>query len=430
MSIDDTNSGKRTRASGEVLDYLLEEFDHNHNPSAEQRKEISDKTNMTEKAVRIWFQNRRAKLRKSERQVKSGPQDMNPGHNRSNSTNVNYQTNYPKNFSINENYCFINCSSLSVGSWQRVRAGELLETVLKSELVNLSPFTMVKIMENIDLLVILLKKNLEINYFFSAMAQKSKILFRIFYPLSNILTCSLLDNNINKENSELRVNLSHQPNFSVNFFNGANRSSNQWSICEDFSEGQQVSTAHADGGKPIPHVLVGIKASICALNDFILESTQRQPGYLVNTHTNGVSVSSNNSDGDVHDEMYNEKDEMKPTITPLVQFGTDNSTTTDKKISDVQQNLPYSGMFLVNTPDFLTSSHPANIVPSIDPHNENVSPISRPNVSQYHNIANQENYEGTTDQFDFPVVDGYSEQDQLNAQSPVDTFIDYSHDYP
>lgn len=41
------SSNKRTRASGEVLEYLLREFDKNQNPTPDQRKEISERTNMS-----------------------------------------------------------------------------------------------------------------------------------------------------------------------------------------------------------------------------------------------------------------------------------------------------------------------------------------------------------------------------------------------
>lgn len=457
---DDLSSGKRTRASGEVLDYLLKEFENNHNPSPEQRKEISDKTNMTEKAVRIWFQNRRAKVRKSERMGRSSASNV---HSRSSSLirdSKNYE--YPSNFDINEKYCFIDCSSLSVGSWQRVKSGFIEDDKLRNELVNLSPFTLVKVMETVDLLVILLKKNLEINYFFSAVSNNSKILFRIFYPLTNILTCSLLDNNIDKENSELRVSLSHQPKFSVNFFNGELRSSNQWSICDDFSEGQQVSSAHSDGGTSIPHVLVGIQQSICALNDFILEKIQQhQNDYMVNDNVskfnatpdlNDQIVDSNyNSDEDMDNlpldnelklddhlpnlgdtTIWNEHPHLNNQLSPIGQFNSDTSPTSlssDKmqKKNELQPNFHYNEMFSANTPDFLNSSHTPNIVQNIEPTEATID------QSPYHEIPPTENYDGITqDQFDFPVVNEYSGLDH-SVRSPnghVDSFIDYNNGYP
>lgn len=290
------NTVKRTRASGEVLDYLLREFEHNQNPSPELRKEISDRTGMSEKAVRIWFQNRRAKLRKFERMGKpvklstvnspvsamSNGQHGYPTSASGSSSRANLLTNLSASglrmhttipIELSDKYCFIDCLSLSVGSWQRIISGAHEALTLHHQLVNLSPFTLNTVMKNVDLMVILSRKNLEINYFFSAISNNSKILFRIFYPISSVMSCLLLDNNMNKENNELHLSLSRKPKFSVYFFNGVNANLNQWSICDDFSEGQQVSSSYyAPGGTSTPHVLVGVKKSLQFLNTFITEN--------------------------------------------------------------------------------------------------------------------------------------------------------------
>ncbi|GEQ67272.1 hypothetical protein JCM33374_g936 [Metschnikowia sp. JCM 33374] len=287
---EDSNS-KRSRASGEVLDYLLREFEVNQNPNPDQRKDISERTGMTEKAVRIWFQNRRAKLRKFERMGKPvkqatvvSPRGAGAGSgvsSRSNSlTNVSasaLEQHSATPNELNDKYCFIDCSSLSVGSWQRIKSGQHDHQALKTSLVNLSPFTLDQFMNTVDLMVILSKKNNEINYFFAAISNNSKILFRIFYPISSVISSSLLENTISKENSELRLKLSHTPKFSVYFFSGINANLNQWSICDDFSEAQQVSSAYyAPGGTSIPHVLVGTKMSLDFLHQFIKTQNQNQ----------------------------------------------------------------------------------------------------------------------------------------------------------
>lgn len=283
---------KRTRASGEVLEYLLLEFEVNQNPMPEQRKEISDRTGMSEKAVRIWFQNRRAKLRKLDRLKGSN----NPS-NGSNSMSVGMQSQDVPSYASSRSslfsniptsanqvleahqsqlhlYNLVDCSSLSVGSWQRVKTGENNPSLVQS-VENLAPFCVKQFMADVDLLVVLSRKNNEINYFFSAPTNDSKILFRVFYPVSSVLSCSLLDNNISKENNELRISLSHKPQFSVYFYNGVNAELNQWSICEDFSEGQQVSNAfYSPGGEKIPHVLVGVKQSLEILQMFLMENAQ------------------------------------------------------------------------------------------------------------------------------------------------------------
>lgn len=298
-SMADETANKRTRASGEVLEYLLREFDKNQNPTPDQRKDISERTNMSEKAVRIWFQNRRAKLRKFERMgkpVKGSTNGKNTFNANSSSNNVatgasstysgssihSSRSNSYTSISalqalstlpveVNEKYCFVDCLSLSVGSWQRIKSGEH-DTNLSLSLVNLAPYTLNNAMTSVDLMVILSRRNQEINYFFLAVSNNSKILFRIFYPITSIVQCLLLDNNINKESNELRLNLSRKPKFSVFFFDSVNSSLNQWSICDDFSEAQQVSNAYyAPGGTSTPHVLVGPKHALLYLKSFITE---------------------------------------------------------------------------------------------------------------------------------------------------------------
>lgn len=272
---------KRPRASGEVLDFLLQEFEENQNPSPEQRKTISERTNMTEKAVRIWFQNRRAKLRKLERMGKpvksptvSAKPYLIPGSDfslrLSSYSNLGTGSNLMP-IELNEKYCFIDCLSLSVGLWQRIKTGHD-DSTLPQQLINLSPFTLNTVMSSVDLMVILLRKNSEVNYFFLAVSNNSKILFRIFYPTSLVLLSLLLDNSVQKESNELRLLLLRRPRFSVYFFNGVNSNLNQWLICDDFSEGQQVSLAfYAPGGTSTPHVLVGNRSSLDFLSNFISE---------------------------------------------------------------------------------------------------------------------------------------------------------------
>lgn len=494
MSDENYGPGKRTRASGEVLEYLLQEFETNQNPTPEQRKEISDRTNMTEKAVRIWFQNRRAKVRKSERMGRSTAiGSMNSS--RSNSLHMNDRTHYynSKVFNINDKYCFIDCSSLSVGSWQRVKSGYHEETLLREGLVNLSPFTLVNVMQNVDLLVIVSKKDLEINYFFIAMQDDSKILFRIFYPLTNIVTCSLLDNNIDKESNELRVSLSHRPKFSINFFNGVNSSANQWSICDDFSESQQVSMAQDESGTTIPHVLVGSKSSICFLNDFILEKNQQhqadymlpdlqQPSYNRINHpdsnmdedqdiddpgsnppVNMATDPNEDPEGNIDSHHYqynteeppeplawNENEEIRANgLSPLGQFTSNTSPTSlnsdkpsqQKKVNEIQSHLHYNEVFSADTPDFFNSSHTPNLVqamsnntpkndPSQDP-NHVGHPSNPINNSPFPSLQTQEIYEGGPNEqpFDFPVVSEYSGLDHSNIHSPSGNHMDRFIDY-
>lgn len=270
-----SSGAKRTRALGEVLDYLLREFDVNHNPPPDQRKLIANHTGMLEKAVRIWFQNRRAKLRKVEKRNK----DANGKHFVGlTSKSVTALALSP--LDINEKYSLVDCLLLSVGLWQRVKTGQHDIDTMRQGFVNLLPFVVNQMMTNVDLLVILSKKNYEINYFFSAITNNLKILFRIFYPVSLVVQCLVLNNHLTQlmsNSSELRVVLSAQPKFSVYFFNRNHQNNNQWLICDDFLEGQQVSqaiTTSDRGASTTPHVIVGLKLLLLFLNAYILENNQ------------------------------------------------------------------------------------------------------------------------------------------------------------
>lgn len=55
---------KRRRTSPNELSILQREFQLGHTPNRARRQEIAGKVNMTEKAVQIWFQNKRQALRK------------------------------------------------------------------------------------------------------------------------------------------------------------------------------------------------------------------------------------------------------------------------------------------------------------------------------------------------------------------------------
>lgn len=441
----DESSAKRTRASGEVLDYLLREFGQNHNPSPELRKEISDRTNMSEKAVRIWFQNRRAKLRKFERMgksVKAGPggsngrlfQNSSVHLSRSNLlTNIlalQMQSMIP--VELNEKYCFVDCSSLSVGSWQRIKSGHHDEQALQNSLINLSPFTLNTAMSNVDLTVILSRKNYEINYFFSAISNNLKILFRIFYPISSVLSCLLLDNNISKENNELRLNLSRKPKFSVYFFNGVNANLNQWSICDDFSEGQQVSSAYyAPGRASTPHVLVGVKNSLQFLNSFIMENIQihhQQSAFAAaatstiqgndTPASNDYSVGSHNDlpvstaptskdfmdleDGAHGNGDFQIKHEMQPweettrhysNMTNFEENSPDSveserkpefngASTNTESLQNQKKPGEYDEMFVTHTPDFFnTVQTPSSAILNAHPHQEDENLIHSPSTN-------------------------------------------------
>lgn len=277
---------KRTRATGEALNILKREFDENPNPNAQNRKRISELTGLPEKNVRIWFQNRRAKHRKTDRH-NSRPSAVDMGGFGNLSPAVDFDR-IP--LEANSSYSFVDVSSLTVGSWKRLKSGNLKADGLHvvQDLSNLSPISINEMMANAtDLMVLISKKNLEINYFFSAIAKNTKILFRIFFPISSVVDCSLSvetdsiprdtedqddsDSYSKNRMCELKLNVSKPPKFAVYFSDVLDQfSSNQWSICEDFSEGRQVSDAFV-GGSNIPHILTGLEDSLKLMNSLILD---------------------------------------------------------------------------------------------------------------------------------------------------------------
>ncbi|CCH40608.1 putative regulatory protein [Wickerhamomyces ciferrii] len=269
------NTQKRTRASGEVLALLVNEFNINANPNAQTRKRISEQTGMPERSVRIWFQNRRAKSRKLEKlqhTEKEDPYTFGVGSYVSSATRYD---NIP--LTLNNNYFFMDAKSLTVGSWKRIKSGNLSHDNIFSvkNLSNLSPFSINEIMNNTtDLMIIISRKNFEINYFFSAITDTSKILFRIFYPISLINNCSISitadGDDSNKSLCELKLILNKPPKFAVYFSQTMAQNINQWSICDDFSEGHQVNDAFV-GGSGLPHVFTGSEQSLKFMNSFILD---------------------------------------------------------------------------------------------------------------------------------------------------------------
>lgn len=344
------NKVKRNRAKGETLNILKRQFNLNPNPTPQERKQIAKLVNMNEKSVTIWFQNKRAKIKRNNRQKsfeqnqgnKEYPNNNDYSNNNNDNDNVvaTFSDSRKRKFNregvdsdsddsgiyreknldqdvegegdeedehsdmfledgkeinffdrvpldINNNYYFIDICSILVGSWNRIKSGSILNKKFKllQNLKNLSPRSVNDIMLNsTDLLVLISKKNFEINYFFSAITNNCKILFRIFYPIDNVVDCSislnsdeLISNNNNGNSinssvcSELKLTINKSPNFAVYFLNeNVLDTPNQWSICEDFSEGKQVNDAFI-GGSNLPHILKGLQDSLRFMNSLILD---------------------------------------------------------------------------------------------------------------------------------------------------------------
>ncbi|ODV84645.1 hypothetical protein CANARDRAFT_8624 [[Candida] arabinofermentans NRRL YB-2248] len=299
---DEATQPRRSRASGDILQLLINEFNKNQNPNTTIRKSISLKTGMSERSVRIWFQNRRAKTRKIEKLI-----------NLNNLQNINTSSSNRTTIEINDKYSLIDCTSISIGNWQRIKSGYIQPSTL-SNLANLSPKLINSLMSSTDLLIILSKKDYELNYFFSGVFQNEKILFRIFYPILNILNSSLInyqtqkskhastvslsssddDSVLEPPNLKLQIQLSNSPKFAVNFLKdpvSGETNSNQWSICEDFSEGQQVLQAFVgEGGNGVGHVLSGGEEGLKWLNSSISELKSQSQGLV-----NAAAIASNGS---------------------------------------------------------------------------------------------------------------------------------------
>lgn len=345
MNDDGLKNGKtRTRIPREILDVFLQEFKKNISPSSEDRKRIAAQCNIEEKKVRIWFQNKRAKLKKIQNKMKN--QNINNQAHAYNDQMMNQQQyeffnkenvfndqaqymmddeydmdnifdNVP--WGLNKNYHFIDSSSVSVGGWKRVKNGHLTDEgdteygkinsnamELVENLSNLSPKSIDSIMgDSTDLLLIISKKNNEINYFFSAIADEKKILFRVFFPIYSVVNCSISVNkdaiNNNEKDSEDEDELSHlslmlnrPPKFAVYFTEGED-GDNQWNICDDFSEDKQVSMSFI-GSYEIPHIITGLEDSLKRMNSLILEYNSKFGGiYHVPSNNNMQNIQGNNN---------------------------------------------------------------------------------------------------------------------------------------
>ncbi|EDO17834.1 hypothetical protein Kpol_1043p24 [Vanderwaltozyma polyspora DSM 70294] len=387
---------KRTRARGEALDILKSEFNLNPNPTSKRRKVLSELTGLSEKKVRIWFQNRRAKVRKSDKLGKNSNTDLTRiksyGDGFDDDSEDTVSTFFDRvPLEANKSYSFIDIFSITVGSWNRMKSGSLTKESLPtvSRLANLSPFSINELMsDSTDLLVLISKKNYEINYFFSAMANDTRILFRVFFPINTVVNCSLVleaddivttgdESDSDTKLGELKLSLSRSPNFAVHFLSGDYDSpSNQWSICEDFSEGKQVSDAFT-GGSNIPHSLKGIQDSLKFMNSLILdynstthERIQQHPINLNNEIPNPLGTGTESGDSHFGNSFFFEEHDPHQLLNTNTNtndgtYNFINNNTHEKNhphLNIVQHQDDHGTGFpmshdipLVNTPEFLKS---------------------------------------------------------------------------
>jgi hypothetical protein len=81
-----SHDGRRHRLSQEDSEFLIQAFAQNPRPNQRERNEISDRLGLNSRSIQVWFQNRRAKLKKE-----SNDPDLFSGPRRSNKTNDSYK---------------------------------------------------------------------------------------------------------------------------------------------------------------------------------------------------------------------------------------------------------------------------------------------------------------------------------------------------
>ncbi|CAB4257071.1 similar to Saccharomyces cerevisiae YDL106C PHO2 Homeobox transcription factor [Maudiozyma barnettii] len=296
---------KRKRVQPEALKLLKNVYRTTSHPSIKQRKELSRKVNMSERSVTVWFQNRRANTKKKQRLAQEKRQrrkgdskrfasdsDDSSNDDSDSLSDISDEADKLDSFDqapldINMNYNLIDINIISVGSWNRRKTGIISNNGLEriKEMRNLSPDSIYRILDNeTDMVVLISKKNQEINYFFCAPSENGKVLFRMFYPIRIVSNCTLTlesdsDLTSNKETvniGELKLDLDKPPTFAVHYSNSNNPdiqnlpNQNQWSLCGDFSDGRQVNDAYV-GGSNMPHCLKGLQSSLIYMNSLILD---------------------------------------------------------------------------------------------------------------------------------------------------------------
>ncbi|KAJ9066353.1 hypothetical protein DSO57_1038271 [Entomophthora muscae] len=121
---------RRTRASRDQLAVLEDAFAKNSQPNAKMRETLSARLGMTERSVQIWFQNRRAKIKLSQRKMhmalkeealrqhcmaaySSRPPILPPHLSRSAPLPAHPTFDQPR-------HCLFPCSVLTIGTWKRM----------------------------------------------------------------------------------------------------------------------------------------------------------------------------------------------------------------------------------------------------------------------------------------------------------------------
>lgn len=245
---------KRQRATPKQLSVLRNEFMVNSTPNARTREEIGRKIDMTERSVQIWFQNKRAKTKQFARRntcgypgniayinaVRENVYFSNPSlispmasphfHNGMNYTTATsstgrYMSPYFSNANGGAGLSQLNiqspneipfhCSSLTIGSWQRV--------VLPGSISN-----------SLNITFSLMDSSFSYTMFASSTG------FRIKFSLNDIKNIHYNKLQDSLQIAVLQVQVSKSPSFYIQ----TPEMGGHWIPCDDFSEMKQASQVH------------------------------------------------------------------------------------------------------------------------------------------------------------------------------------------
>ena len=363
---------KRHRVQPEALKQLKILYKSTTHPSIQERKELSQRINMSERSVTVWFQNRRANQKKkkiiaderrrkrrthsrsgnrssdSEEFDSNDEESENDEDGNSNSLSDESEEDREKldlfdkiPLDINMNYNFIDIGLISVGSWNRRKSGAMSPDGQRrvQQMRNLSPSSIYSILnDETDMIVLISKKNQEINYFFCVQSETGKILFRMFYPIRIVANCTLTlesDTDLTSKREtvnigELRLDLDKPPTFAVHYSNSNNPDiqnlpdQNQWSLCGDFSDGRQVTDAYI-GGSNMPHCLRGLQSSLIYMNSLILEQKAARSTLSMDISPTGENLMMSGSSMSPQTDLSN----IPPAVIAAVQASFANTNNTN-----------------------------------------------------------------------------------------------------
>lgn len=244
---------KRQRATPQQLSVLRNEFIINSTPNAKTREEIGQKIDMTERSVQIWFQNKRAKAKQFARRHHNGgyPNSTQFGDShgfyshtplmspmpsphmhataavaqaqKSFLTAASFNSSMPNPMDVGDymgqsalsavpDEIMLPCTSLSIGSWQRVSS---------------------KVAATSDLNIVysIIESSITYTMFADFTA------FRIKYFMNDVKSMNYSPLPGTPNSGEIHIHLQKPPSFSIQ----TPKTLGTWVSCDDFSEMKQAS---------------------------------------------------------------------------------------------------------------------------------------------------------------------------------------------